>query len=289
MKKIGLFCLCLFAGASGMAQGISESGKVAEIGKGFYVRFDVGYSFGAGKMAEYIDDLDMPGYSSESDGDDYEYKRKAISLGKGVDLMYAAGDMFNPYIGVDVSLSTVFGGSNRVKEIEHVSRSTSELEYRLAYGGLFLTPAIRLQVPVWEDFSLYSRIGIALPLVNTAKYTESYTETAGRNSSDAIAAYRLNAFFRPGFNAVLGVDYAINDHWSVCLEVEAMVQSFAVKKKTLVQYEEDGENLLPDVDNSDRIVEYKRKINQETVRGISMSYNLPASSVGINVGFVYRF
>lgn len=333
MKKLCLLgILSSLLLAKGFCQDAVKSESVSEIGKGFYVRFHAGYSFGAGKMGGGIADLDMPGYNYtqssrydnvEEDEESYEEKRKAISLGQGVDLMLGAGYMFNRYVGIDFSISSVFGSPVKVRHLEtsthHVdmsdnsimpteswSSSKDETVYKLGYTGLFLTPAVRLVAPVSDRFSLYSRIGVAIPLLSRARYTIERDESSSRRGwfedyygnreslnesshDDATTSYRLNSFFRLGFDAALGLDVTFGRHWSLYAEVEARVQSFAVKKKTMVEYVNDGRNLLPNVDEEDRVVEYVRKREDTGSDDQRLSYNIPASSIGINIGFVYRF
>lgn len=322
-KMICLVGLAFLSGAVVMGQNTNRARNEAEFGEGFYVRFGGGYSFGAGKTGQ-LDALNMPGcnYSEmDDDGDEtFTQKRKAFSLGQGVDLMIGARYMFTPYIGIDLSFSTVFGSpakatykSSSIYRYEssgnisaNIQRtSTEETLYKLGYSGFYLTPAVRLCVPVSGRFSLYSRIGVALPVYQSARYsTEETVSSTYRGHSDifddrndynqssrssSIRAARLDAYFRPGFNAVLGVDIAIGQHLGVYAEVEAMVQSFAVKRSTLVEYIEDGDNLLSSIDPEDRVHEYVRKIDQDTPGDPEISYNIPANSIGINIGIVYRF
>ncbi len=313
--SIGIACSLW---TSGICQNAAKTQKETTLGKGFYVRFGTGYSFGAGKSGE-LDALGMPGqnYSGENDEGDktFTQKRKAFSLGQGADLMIAAGYMFTPYIGIDISFSTVFGSPAKAvyknssyshydggSALEVWKQNTEETIYKLGYTGFYLTPAIRLTVPMSGRFSLYSRIGIALPLYSAARYSVeensySYSRSEGtiidndittsRNHSSRTS--RLNAYFRPGFNAVLGVDIAIGKQLSVYAEVEAMVRSFAVKKATLIEYIDDGEDQLHRMDEEDRVTEYVRKIDQNTQGDPELSYNIPANSIGINIGIAYRF
>ncbi|MDR2813575.1 MAG: DUF5723 family protein [Prevotellaceae bacterium] len=319
-----------------------------------YIRAGGGYSFGAGKASGA---WDIPGYNISQTSDNKLIVDKtsssssstrtnaSFSLGKGISYDFGLGYMFNPYIGFELGVRGLSGLDNTVEDKSYSSQhnvdetsssyskyNTTEIKSsaevsKIAYSGFALVPALRVAAPLGETFSVYSRIGVSLPLSGKATYTKEtsakrdYTgsNTAGKNtthynihtSSSSEEVAEITSYFKAGYAAALGVDVAFGKHFSLFGEVNALAASFEMKKKTLTKSASSSRDNDGNVTNTDKlagledwqkITEYKKEYSTGTSSSSSssssgasntpaqsVSYTLPASSVGLTVGLTIKF
>lgn len=236
--------------------------------------------------------------------------------------MLGFGYMFNKYIGLDISLASVFAGKTSItsetKSVlirdvssrleEHTTSTDRDIESEtLGMNALYLTPAVRLFLPVGNRVAAYSRVGLSIPLLNTGvRITSSVSESSetgwrvdyrgnretinDHSSSSDMSKSKIKSYFNVGMNAAIGAEFAITDHFSIYAEAEAMITSFAMKEETLVAATSDGTDLLPDIPEEDRTIYYDKKYSYDDNRPDNgLTEILPASSIGINAGLIFKF
>jgi hypothetical protein len=321
----------------------------------FYLRLGGGYSFGAGKVSG-AEDL-FPAYdrsgtststssgSGNTEASSTTKTNAPYSLGKGIDIDLGFGYMINPYVGLELGVRSLVGLNNTVEQSDNSQSSTnytngsgsgqygqntktvsSELEtYKVAHSSVALVPALRITAPVSETFSLYSRVGVSLPLYSKATYTyesaeksetTGYTINGGsredrndRTSSSRESSVELTPYFKLGFSAVLGAEIALGSHFGLFGEVNTLVTSFELKKAEVTKSTETSVNSNGISITTDRLLgredwekiteyqkEYTRKYNSNNDSSGSsntpdqeVSFTLPASSIGVTVGLVFKF
>ncbi len=330
MKK--LYLVCVFAATAALFNVPAfsqESNDLSDYNK-FYIRIGGGWSFGAGRMSygtSYFEDSYREYYSYDDPREpverhNIEEKPVKLSLGKGADVMLGFGYMFNKYIGLDISLASVFAGKTSItsetKSVlirdvssrleEHTTSTDRDIESEtLGMNALYLTPAVRLFLPLGNRVAAYSRVGLSIPLLNTGvRITSSVSESSetgwrvdyrgnretinDHSSSSDMSKYRIKSYFNVGMNAAIGAEFAITDHFSIYAEAEAMITSFAMKEETLVAATSDGTDLLPDIPEEDRTIYYDKKYSYDDNRPDNgLTEILPASSIGINAGLIFKF
>jgi hypothetical protein len=113
----------------------------------------------------------------------------------------------------------------------------------------------------------------------------------------------FNSYFKLGYSAAIGVNFSIGKRVSLFGELNGISNSFEAKKSTITGWTKssatDGNatdtNLLTGLDTHDKETEYLKEYvvdsstsDQNSPRK-DVSFSLPASSIGMTVGLVYRF
>jgi opacity protein-like surface antigen len=256
----------------------------------FYVKLGGGYSFGAGK-ASNIEGL---GYDYSYDGTTRTTTEVPFSLGKGVNLDLGVGYMFNEYIGLELGARNLFGLSNEFKDNNSSGGYTDNTTTKVSYSSLALIPALKVVAPLGETFSLYSRIGISLPLTGKATRETSETDNYGGSTTTRESEAEVTSYFKLGYAAAFGVNIALSQNFSLFGEISALAASFTTKEGTLTKYNVNGQDQLSGMDIHDKKTEYKKEYtsggsNDPNTPDQDVAFTLPASSVGLTVGIQISF
>jgi opacity protein-like surface antigen len=278
------------------AQSAQSDGKV-------YIRGGVGYSFGAGKATGGQNTSSIRDYSSSS----YEETKTEtktnvpMSLGKGIDLDLGFGYMVNPYVGFElgarylIGLNTTFESNNTYKN-DGKTTSTGTTTTKTAHSSFALVPALRIVAPVGETVSLYSRLGVSLPLYSKAVLEIESTSKANDKQDSYLRSADLTPYFKLGFSTALGVDIALSRSVALFGEVNMLATSFETKKSKLTKVTSNDEDALAEMTVREKETEYQHeytsKSDDKTVASSpkqEASATYPASSVGVTVGLIIKF
>jgi hypothetical protein len=181
-----------------------------------------------------------------------------------------------------------------------------------------MTPAIKLVAPINDRFSVYSRIGVVVPILDKMVYeyedrSSSYYSNKVNNSGSSTYSnssekkiMEFTSYFNLGYSAALGVNIALGKRFSVFGEVNAVSNSFEAKKSAITEWVEtssgssgtsSNKNKLDGLKTYDKETEYLKDYtvdntnsttNKDTPRK-DVSFSLPASSIGMTIGLAYRF
>ena len=327
-----------------------SSDKNAE--KGFYLKLGGGYAFGTGKTSG-SEGLNFPAQSTVSESRDVYLdvppglkgglenestskttkKNEPFSLGEGVQFGIGIGYMFNKNIGIELN-GDYLSGSYTVENKSNVysynqvynmstnqrsgsSSSNSEI-HSLNRTSLTLTPALRLVAPINDEFSLYSRIGVAVPILDDMVYeyeknsqSDRYSAASGVETSSSSAnsenkEQEFTSYFALGYSAALGVSYALGKSVNVFAEVSSNTMSFEVKTGKITKWKSStttngnttNSDLLANMSTSGKETDYQKEIttdnNNPSTPSSSdpkkeISFSLPASNVGVSVGLMFKF
>jgi opacity protein-like surface antigen len=287
--------------SSRQAQSAQSDGKV-------YIRGGVGYSFGAGKMTvPIVEDGNgiILGYDitmvPSTEGTTTTVTNSAFSLGKGIDLDLGFGYMVNPYVGFELGARYLIGLNNTFEvnytyKSDGKTTSTGTTTTKVAHSSFALVPALRIVAPVGETVSLYSRLGVSLPLYSKAALEIEGTSKANDEQYSYLRSADVTSYFKLGFSTALGVDIALSRSIALFGEVNMLATSFETKKSTLTKVTSNGDDELAEMDVRNKETEYQHeytsKSDDKTVdsspkQEVSTTY--PASSVGVTVGLIIKF
>ena len=330
-----------------------SSDKNAE--KGFYLKLGGGYAFGTGKTSG-SEGLNFPaqstvsesknissniaGYGTTSENSSKTTKKnEPFSIGEGIQFGIGIGYMFNKNIGIELNgdyLSSSYTVENKSStDFEDTDMSVPAMQFgnmhsttssssnseihSLNRTSLTLTPALRLVAPINDEFSLYSRIGVAVPILDDMVYeyeknsqSERYSSASGSSETSSSSANSENkeqeftSYFALGYSAALGVSYALGKSVNVFAEVSSNTMSFEVKTGKITKWKSStttngnttNSDLLANMSTSGKETDYQKEIttdnNNPSTPSSSdpkkeISFSLPASNVGISVGLMFRF
>ncbi|MEO6883426.1 MAG: hypothetical protein ABI199_05310 [Bacteroidia bacterium] len=233
------------------------------------------------------------------------------SLGKGVNIGIYGGYMFSKYLGAELEISDVMGGTSTSTSTNttattttdptgNVSNSASSDDNTYTYKGsmIRITPAIRLQV---GDGNIHPYMVAGIIIGVSPKYTSEDVETTTATGSpstsfDEITTY--NGGSSMGFHSALGVSYQLNDKISIFGEISANYQNYAASKGIITTATYNGADQLPGMTTSQKETDYSSSASTTTTNGNPASPASPQtaayqyqafSSLGFNVGLNFNF
>jgi hypothetical protein len=299
------------------------------------------YNSSTDNYREYRKSFDVVKIDEESNKS--KRKNAPVSVGQGINVDLGIGYMFNKNIGLELNAGYLSGtgntveissksyssdyvavslGNNKSRVTETESSNSRTETYTITRSCFSLTPALKLVAPVNDKLSAYSRIGVVVPVSDNAvceldeSQSSSYrnqvtggsnpTNTTNSNSGTEHQKTEFSSYFKLGYSAALGLNYQFGK-FGVFLEVNAVTNSFEVKKGTITEWKESswrngGTNtetdLLDGLDTYDKETEYKKEISTDNNSNTTVnkdnprqdiSFTIPASSVGITAGIAIKF
>ncbi|OYU94893.1 MAG: hypothetical protein CFE21_14535 [Bacteroidetes bacterium B1(2017)] len=254
--------------------------------KSVYVKLGGGYNFGTTAA--------LDGASNDNtNGTVTSMERVKLAFGKGVNFGGTAGYMFNKYVGAELNISYLLGGTTQVKSSE-MSSSSSNL-FTIDYSAKMLSfiPSIVI-TPGFEKINPYARFGMimGIPTV-TGKMESSYT--FGGNSSTSNSTIKLNGGLAVGFQSAIGIDCKINDKFSVFGELTSTNLTYSPKKGEVIESKLDGVDNLANLTTRDKKIEFVDSYSEDSsvmpdpnTSQKSIKPSLPFSSLGLNIGVVFH-
>jgi len=246
--------------------------------KGFYLRENAGFAFAhAGStLGEEVTFI--------SEGN-YRYQNIDGSLGRGIKLEGAIGYMFNDHIGADLSLLYQFGVNYEISKVSTVNpipqNSPHITDLR---GSMFaITPSAILTTGANKKIVPYIKLGLLIALPHIAKLEEN---------SDIRLDKKTNYYggVSLGFTGGLGIEYKVNNNVNVYGEVKLNSLSYTPTQSEIVNWDENGRDLLPDMKTTDKKKELVEFITDKTrTDNEELSVSYPFSSLGLNIGVKFKF
>ncbi len=242
----------------------------------FYIKLNGGYNF-VGAAATKT--------NSKTSGNVTDYEKSPFSLGKGISFGGAFGYMFNKFIGSELDVSYLVGGTSTMDRIGFYS-------YRFSWTSTFISfvPTVII-TPGFEKINPYAKLGIIL---GTGTY--KYKEMTDGPTSNSNATLLFNGGLAIGINSCFGASYKINKHVSVLGELSVISLSYGATRSELIERIENGVDILPSISIRNKITEYSnsftedsRSIPDENLPRKGSIENEPFSSVGFNIGIQYHF
>lgn len=249
----------------------------------FYVKLNGGYNFASASFT---------GSSSNQSGNTTTYERYQITLGKGFNFNGSIGYMLNKYLGAEVGANYLTGG-----ETTKTDKSTNSVRNFTNTSSMLSLVTSIVFTPGFEKINPYAKFGLIVGLGSYTTKFENITTYPGPPYSITDNTTTLyNGGIAIGLVSNFGVDYKINDHFSVLGEISLNNLSYAPTKREVIESKENGKDVLASLSTRDKITEYSESYTEENnvspdkdkpSKGLLQS--LPFSSFGLNIGVKYSF
>lgn len=284
MKK----SLLLFLGALALPTAILSQGFYAELNAGY------GLSMGSDVIGANYTSSDVMTMSDWTSTGSYEIIKG--SYGQGMNFGLDLGYMFNSNFGISLNTNYLMGKTYTATDEDRETYTdpsgtiTFQATEELSIQGqmLRLMPSLILALD-GEQVKPYAKIGLALGVMNRMDVTSDYSDSDGY--SESMVA-EVNGGLAVGLNTELGVEYKLNDKFSLVGSLNAINMSYAPSKGRITSYVVNGSEQIDTFTTRDKEIEFvdsdsyssndvpdENKPSQE-----SKEYH-PFSSVGLRVGF----
>lgn len=220
------------------------------------------------------------------------------SYGAGININAGIGYKFSPFIGFDLNLNYLLGKEYSAESSAQDQNLNGRFLQSRSGKGFFVSPALLFMAGT-ENIRPYALMGMVL---GSAKITdETALELGGR--TDPVIAYSITEETRGdiaiGFRGGLGVDFNINDRFSVFAEAIFTSLSYYPKEKEIVRAIAGDDNFLDDLTTSEKKTVYKDKVTLVRIDGVfeedpdqpseELRTPYPFSSLSFNFGIKMKF
>ena len=260
----------------------------AQAEKGAYVSINAGYGFGAGNNSNEVLGFRWGMFNSTQNTPTISTSELAnVSLGKGLNFGAAFGYMFNKYVGGELGISYLMGGKSDAKQTflsgnymnDSVEARMLQIKPTLVISGGF------------SKINPYAKFGIVLGLGTSVNI-----EREERDGADlTMTNQEFSGSTSIGFQGGAGLLYSLNEKISLFGELNLVNLSFSPEKASYTEFTENGVNVLPLIDVSDKEIEFSESIVTNggpsnpaiPTKDFKTTFNL--GSLGLNFGMRYNF
>ncbi len=238
----------------------------------FYAGIGAGYGLGASKTVVGVQVSDDGNTQTNVYG----------SYGQGVNIVGKAGYMFNDFLGAELVADYFIGAAQTNYQYKNDLIESKS-------NALLLAP----QLVVKTEMGIYSRFGIAVPVMGGTTTTGSYEKYMG-GADDLVFEKESHGTFSIGYTGTIGYNYAISDNMDFFAELQYVGMSVKggdskYTKKTL-----GSKDLLDGAKTSEIETEYVDSIDGSATQdpdspAKEIAETSPFSSIGVNVGIVMKF
>lgn len=259
--------------------------------QGAYVNISAGYGLPTSTQNLYDFDnyVRVPGRTT--------YEQVDVSLGKGINIDAAFGYMLSKYIGAEMGLSFLIGGKS-ISDYSYRGSSTYEntMQQTISANMFRINPSIVIssgieKVNPYAKFGMILGVGSILQTYNETEIDASYSDLYERKN-------KLNGGIALGFNASIGVLFNLSETIALFGEVNMINLSYAPTKGVITEYTYNGKDLLPDMNTSEKEVEfvdsyeyihdsYTPADDWKPSKELKTKY--PFGSIGFNIGLRISF
>jgi hypothetical protein len=210
----------------------------------------------------------VAGQSVASYSTAYAFTTQTLSYGKGDNYGAYGGYMFNKYIGAQLGVSYIAGGTTFTTAYSDLVGVTNYLYTTTQYGDMLrLIPAVRLQCGT-DRLKPYVNIGFIAGIATTVTYG---------NSSFAGEYYKFSGGSSFGFHGALGFQFICSKVFALFAEAAVYYQNYAPAQETTP-----SGNIIDFVSSGNSGVQNQNTIQEPKVY-------LPFSSLGVNAGVQFSF
>ena len=213
---------------------------------------------------------------------------KPVSLGAGLNAVFAIGTMPHPNVGFELGVSVGLLPAKHTLDVTlpdgHVTVTT--------YGKMpvIIMPSVVFQAGERRT-QIYGRMGLALPV-----YSRMIQEVSGHQDSPqpftVSSVLETKSRFAIGFQGAVGAKLRLNNRIAVWAEANALSLNTFAKSAEYSSYKEDGVEYVEFLPASVRSTEYEfdgRQFSSGTPNGRALTYSIPFSNAGISVGIAVGF
>jgi hypothetical protein len=277
----------------------------------FYVNANAGYAFGVnGDVGVFANTT----YSEIINNDiqqftyDYNYENVPFSLGEGFNFGVGLGYMFNSNIGVELGVSYLLGSSTIGTSVGEVVRTLNQDVYLQNYEFNYTAKATMLRLipsvvltPGFEKFNPYARLGMIIGFGSFMMEEVDVEIMSGAydNLQNTFTdKEKFEGGVALGVNSSLGLEYILNEQFSVLCEVNYIAMRYTPKMSSVTERMINGEDQLPILPVSTKQTEYYKEFTENGSRSAPINYDQPTqemassypfSSLGLNIGVKFNF
>jgi len=205
------------------------------------------------------------------------------------------------------------------------SSSSSWDTHSLERTSIMIAPALRLVAPISDAFSFYSLMGISIPISDElvyeyeeSRYQSNYYKVGSdvrvntNSNNEEQKTQKFTPYFELNYSASLGLNYAFGKVINLFVEANINTASFEVKKGEITKWKQSSYSYSPQNGNSnsdkdlldgmsvrDKETDYQKDYTVDNNSNSTspskdsprreISFSLPASSIGINSGLMFKF
>ncbi|MDL2223245.1 hypothetical protein LJB98_04005 [Bacteroidales bacterium OttesenSCG-928-M11] len=237
-------------------------------------------------------------------------------LSKNVGIELGANYLMGTEANIEekTSNNTIHKYSVKIGSVTHLGggsvRNINKKEYGMTRNSFSLIPAIKLVAPVGNKTSLYSRFGVVVPIMDNVDYEyDIYNKSSStrpgnesESSSNENKKIEFKSYFNLGYTAALGINYKLGKATSFFAEVNLVSSSFEVKESEITEWTSSSngkskKDLLEGKNTKDIKTSYEKEYvvtnntpSQDKNKPTKdVSFSLPASSLGVTIGFAFKF
>jgi hypothetical protein len=254
-----------------------------------YAYFHLGGGYGLPSSPVNFDGLS----NSTDDGTTVTNEQIKLSLGKGINLNGAFGYMFNDYFGAELGVNYLMSSAWESKSTTTDGPNNSAITVNTIDASMTrINPMFILQSES-SAITPYAKLGMMIGF-GTIKNTINLTDDNFGNAIKLEGEYEMSGGIGIGFNAALGANFEIGDNMFLFGELAFVNMSYSPTKGEITKYNANGNDLLSDMDVSDKKVEFvdSYELNgpqPSTEPSKELKNKNPFGSVGLNIGFKMTF
>lgn len=266
--------------------------------QGLYFESNTSYNFSLGSQSIGNNSSDVSSYNFIDGTNSYTHSSELVkgSFGKGFQAGLGIGYMFNNSIGFELKAEQQFTSSYTLKSTDvsnytDFSGSTTDYyTYTETQSGsmLKLTPSIVFQIP-GDKIRPYVQAGATFGL---GKMNFGFKDESNGDVSEVN--YVLNGGLAIGMNGEFGVNFKITEKLSFNTGLSFSALSYAPAKAEMIEYTENGVDMLPGTTVNDREVLF---VNETSYNSNSQpdpnkpeeatKMFFPYSNLGLNIGIKF--
>jgi hypothetical protein len=246
------------------------------------------------------------GYTRTSTANASTYKVQEGSFGAGVNINAYLGHEFGPEgnLAGELGFSQMMGAekafeSTEISPFNAGSVTESELS-KLTVSGFSLAFKMKTGTKA-DDIRLFVRPGIFVPI--QSRYIQEENETAVPSDPFIFTNYSYTKIetrfaFALGYNLAIGVEWKALEKIGLFAQLQGLMLNLPTRRSEVMAYEtKSGDNITRRLENlsiNERITEYSKEYTIDRIIGSSepkreSRYAVPASYIGLNVGFKLEF
>lgn len=261
----------------------------AQIRKGAYASFDMGYNIGTNTNTNvYYGEFLMFANTTQTTTTNTLETIK-LSLGKGFSFGGNFGYMFTKNIGAEIGFHYLSGGKTTSNQFFEGGSGWENNVLTLKANQFQITPAFILAAG-YEKINPYTKLGIVIGIHKT-NYQSNQNDSAGNVADYEI---QLRGGTMLGLRASAGVNYSINPKFSVFAELTSISGNIKPKEGKVTKATYNGVDQLSNFTYNDSNIIFVDQYNNgipeadtEAQKNIRPSFS--ASSLGLNIGITYHF
>lgn len=232
--------------------GVAVISLTAAMAQNPYVNVSVGYGLG------------LPGEplgtnSTTASNGDKTAENVYGTFGQGLSIGLAPGYFINEHFGAELGFNYFMGSK--------IDASTVSTPYGTATttvhsSQIRMTPTLVFRTGS-EGLYGYAKTGVVMPLTGTTFAKVEDTGAAGPGTSKTVETETKGAFSY-GFSGAIGINYTINDMFSVFGEANAVQLRINAKSTTITSYTANGADVLSMMTTYDKETTYQDELNNSS-------------------------